>query len=229
MTVYAVPESAAPARRPRATAPLRLTTSVPIGKLPPRAAETAPSSRKRAIAITPPSAATATHASAVTAATPDRVRRNGPIAAEGANSSEDPRAAGGDGGEVDAGEATGDRRRGVGDGEPEVAAFDHLEELQLQGRERRQGAAEAGRQEGAPVGRGGQPLAEAGHEPAEQRGGDHVRDEGRPGPRVDPMRQRLRQPDPRQRADHPAHVDRPQLPAIESSFAHLPQPPTRLR
>src|ERR1700742_2161382 len=156
---------------PRATAPLRLTARVPTGKLPPRAAETAPSSRKRAIAITPPSAATATHASAVMAATPDRVRRNAPKTAEGANSSEDPRAAGGDGGEVDAGEAAGDRRRRVGEGEAEVAAFDHLEELQLQGRERRQGAAEAGRQERAPVGRGRQPLPEPGHEPAEQRGG----------------------------------------------------------
>src|ERR1700744_2710278 len=165
---------------PRATAPLRLTASVPTGKLPPRTAETAPSSRKRAIAITPPSAATATHASPVTAATPDRVRRNGPIAAEGANSSEDPRAAGGGGGEGDAGDAGGDRHRRVGDGEPEVAAFDHLEELQLQGRERRQGTAEAGRQERAPVGRGRQPLAEPGDEPAEQAGGDHVCDEGSP-------------------------------------------------
>ena len=90
-----------------------------------------------------------------------------------------------------------------------MAAVDHLVELQLQGREGGQRAADTGPEEGV-----GEALlrvvAEEGEEVAEQQRPGHVDGEGRPGPGAGAVRRRLRQADPDQRPDDAAEVDRRQ-------------------
>src|SRR6185437_6479454 len=61
----ASPLNATPASRPRSSEPLALTTSVATGSSPPARAATSVCTRKRALAPTPPSTATPSHAQAL--------------------------------------------------------------------------------------------------------------------------------------------------------------------
>jgi len=63
-------------------------------------------------------------------------------------------------------------------------------------------------------------VAEEGEEPAEQQRPRHVHREGRPGPLAGIDRDRLRQPDPEQRPDHAAEVDRQQLAGVVRQRSH---------
>ena len=100
-----------------------------------------------------------------------------------------------------------------------MARVDHLEELELQGREGGQRAADAGGQEGRSARLSGAVAAERGDEVAEQQGAGHVDGEGRPGPGGGPVRRRLRQADAGEGADHAAGVDRRQAAGVESGPA----------
>ena len=118
------------------------------------------------------------------------------------------------GGQRDRSEAGHQRGRGVPQREPPLTRACHLKELELHGRERRQGAAHTRAQEGALVGRGGQPLGQTRDEVPQEERTDDVDDEDRPGPRVGAAGERLRQARARHRADDPAAEDRGQLAAV---------------
>ena len=104
--------------------------------------------------------------------------------------------------------------RGVAGREAAVAVVEHLQQLELHGRERRQRAAEPGAEERPPVGRQRQALLQARREVAERERPDDVRDERRPRPLAGRGRQRLDEPEARERADEAAGEDRRELAAI---------------
>ena len=81
-------------------------------------------------------------------------------------------------------EARGQARRQVPDAQDGVAAVDQAQDLDLERRERGQGAAEAGAQERPPVRRGRQALQQAGGEPGQQGAAGDVDREGGPRPPV---------------------------------------------
>ena len=117
--------------------------------------------------------------------------------------------------------AAGQGRGEVAGGQAEVAGIDHFEQLQLHRGERGQRPADARRQErvrDAVV----RMVAQPGDEVAEQERADHVDGKCRPGPAVRTVRSELREPDPGQRPDHPAQVDRRQAARVESHGFHPP-------
>ncbi len=139
-----------PVRRPSRNAPLRLMASVPNGNGRPTRAPMAPSSRKRAIAPQPPTAATAHQSPTVTPALRSRrtQRRRHP----------------------DRDVSADDARRRIADREAHAAVAQQGEDLQLHRRERRERAAEPGAEERTAVGRLRQALLQPRH-----RVGEHDR------------------------------------------------------
>jgi len=90
-----------------------------------------------------------------------------------------------------------------------MAPVDHLEELELEGREGRQRAGDAGSEEGVGKAVLGV-VVQAGDEVAEQERADHVCGERSPGPAARPVRRRLGQADARQGAKNASRIDRKQ-------------------
>jgi hypothetical protein len=87
------------------------------------------------------------------------------------------------------------------------------DQLDLEGRERRQRAAEAGAEQRPPEGRGRQPLLQPRDEVAEQAGADDVGGERRPRPAAPVPRQQLAEPGAGERARDAAGEDRQLEPA----------------
>jgi hypothetical protein len=100
-----------------------------------------------------------------------------------------------------------------------VPALNHPQQLQLDGREGGQRAADPDGEEGM-----GEAVlrvvAQTGEGVAEQQGADHVDGEGRPGPLPRAVRRRLRQADPGQCPKDAADVDRSEATKVESSQIH---------
>ena len=166
--------------------------------------------RSAAPAATPPSSPTAIQPSTLTAPT-------GPSAA--AVPPAVPRAAG----RREPAATVAARSRAAS---PSSPAVDQLVELQLQGREGGQGAADAGASK--RVGRlsSGWSRQQREEEAERQRAGQ-VDGEGRPGPGPGRGRKRLRQPDPDQRPGDTAGVDRRQLAARVALDRHLQVQPAK--
>jgi hypothetical protein len=99
-----------------------------------------------------------------------------------------------------------------------VAGAAHLHELELQRRKRRQRAADAGAEEGAPVDRRGQPLVQPRREEREQDGAADVQREDDPRPRVGRRGEELGQAGPRARSDRAAEEDGTGQPELQLMF-----------
>src|SRR3954454_16516365 len=112
-------------------------------------------------------------------------------------------------------EARREARGRIPEGEPDVAVVEHPQQLELQGREGRESAAQPGAEERPPVARGRQALLQAGGEVAEQRGAGDVHGEGHPRPAAGVRRERLRESRARQGAEAAAGEDGRQLAAVD--------------
>ena len=212
----ASPLSAAPATTPSTQRAEQVDGEDPE---PERAApgwsERRASSAKRATAIGPPSRPTAIQAPALTRLP---ARRLLPRMADKVAAPAEQEAG------ADEQQAAGDRRRRVGGRQADGARVDHLEELELEGGEGGQGAAEAGGEEGEAVALGAVAAQGADEEPS-SRAPAMLTAKVAQGQEAAPCGSGLGEPDPGEGADHAAGVDRRQAAGIESGLVHLgPRP-----
>ena len=171
---------------------------------PPARRATARSTRNRSTAPTPPSSITPAQTAIVMTA--PRTRRTSAVA------------------RCTASNPTTMLAHGVADRQAVVVVFEHLQRLDLHGRERGQPAAQAGAEQRAPITRQRQPLQQSGGEVAQQERADDVDGERRPrpargvgGPRACSGRRARRCPALRRRTPRPTPGSR----AATRSYAPL--------